>query len=361
MERRCSRKLGWTNLRLAAFAGTAFGVAVFAASLPSIAQNGQEIKNEDGSMFMEEVDTPKKKTKQAPAPQVDFGSLGVPVDPKGRIVPLIEPEAGPVLQNSSRMEIDYSPRTILVPGAYSPAPLYGTPGVNSAFANPYAPGFSPYGFRPYGAYGPGAYGPGAYGPYGPGAYGPGAFGRPGAYGGLYNSLFPFGGPGVYGATGGLGLGLGLGGYGGPGGLGYGGPGYYGGLGFANPGFYAPGAFGAPRMFGVPYGGYGVPAAGMPGSYPLPWNPQLNGTFAVPLGIPWSYSASSDDPSSQQSNYQSSGSYWNGFPSASVWSPNWRSPFSGSLFAPSITQFQQQGSIKSFFPKSLDGDDDQKTK
>ncbi|MBX9686224.1 MAG: hypothetical protein K2X27_05950, partial [Candidatus Obscuribacterales bacterium] len=161
--------------------------------------------------------------RKAPLPKPDFAGLGVPVDPKGRIIPLIQPESGPVLQNSSRMEIDYTPPSVNVP--YN---IYG----------------APYAYRPI--------------------------------------LTPWG----------------------------------------------------PRM------------------QPL-YMPAYSGIMNVPLGLPRYFSSDSENPQSQDAQYQFSGSYYNGFPSASVWSPGWRSPFRGGLYIPSTTEFQNTGKIQSFFPKNMD--------
>lgn len=252
---------------------------------------GQQIKTEGGGLFMEEVPQKTKPKKAAPKPEIDFGSLGVPVDPKGRIVPLIQPGSGPVLQNSSRLEVEYTPPTIYVPYSnyYRPGPMpYLSPlpypnygyGYGSPYANPY---YRPY--RPYSPQSP------------------------------FSTVSPFGTPPIGG----------------------------------NPFNYGPYPYSVP----FPYGG-------IPNPFYAPTYsnlPQYSGAFAVPLGMPSYFSSSSDDPAeNQQANYRFSGSYWNGLPSASIWSPGWRSPFGGSLFIPQITQFQQQGSVRAIFPKSLDGTD-----
>ena len=112
----------------------------------------QVIRGESGSIFMEEVPEQRKtpKPKSIDMNQFDLQSLGVPVDPKGRIVPLIQPESGPVLNNSSRMTVEYMPRQVYVP-VYSP---YSVPlgyGVNrSPYGNYAAPIFGNplYGYVP---------------------------------------------------------------------------------------------------------------------------------------------------------------------------------------------------------------------
>lgn len=206
---------------------------------------GQEIRGQDGSLFMEEVEGNQKKPSKkqtSPEKQIDFSSLGVPVDPKGRIIPLIQPGAGPVMRNFSRLELEYTPPAVYVPYYFGNYPSY-------------------YPYSPY----------------------------------------------------------------------YGYPGYAG-----YPGYYNP---------------YN--------SFRSPWyQPNFAGYFAMPTGIPRYYSSSSslDDPN-QELNYNFSGKYLQALPSASVWSPSWRSPLGGSVWLPGITQFNQTGSIRSFFPKELNESND----
>lgn len=184
----------------------------------------QEIRNDDGSMFMEEVPEQRKQPKNTKQrPRIDFESLGVPVDGKGRIVPLIQRESGPVLRNSSRFEIEYTPPAVYVPY---------------------------FNYRPY------AYTP-VYTPHGGYSYG-----------------------------------------------------------WAQPWFY----------------------------------PQYQGALALPLGIPRYYTSSSDDPNPV--DFNSSEKYWQALPSASVWSPSWRSPWGSRLWLPGTVERQQEGSIRSFFPNEL---------
>lgn len=146
MERSSSSRLGGTNIEMVSTpAGTAqlchsipYIVALVVALVvigPATAQNGQgqEIKNEDGSLFMEEVAQPRKNKPKPATPALDYSSLGVPVDQSGRIVPLIQPGAGRVLQNFSRTEIEYTPPTMYVP-YYTFAGPYG-----------YAPASTPWG------------------------------------------------------------------------------------------------------------------------------------------------------------------------------------------------------------------------
>lgn len=174
---------------------------------------------------MEEVPEKRKNPRvQTPPAEMrnDFSSLGVPVDPNGRIVPIIQPSSGPVLPNFSRTEIEYTPPTVYVP--------------NYSFTGPY--GYAPY--------------------------------------------------------------------------------------------YSP------------LGAIAVPL----------YRPQYNGALAVPLGIPRYFSSDSVEPSSQQANFNFSGKYYNYAPPSSVWSPTWNSPWGRGYLSPSITQFQQQGSIRAIFPPGL---------
>ena len=197
---------------------------------PANAQSGQQsqghtIKTDDGGLFMEEVPeqrkTPRLKT-PGPDQRFDFGSLGVPVDAQGKIIPIIQPTNGGVLPNFSRTEIEYTAPTVYVP-YYS-------------FAGPY--GYAPY-----------------YSPF--------------------------------------------------------------------------------------------------GNYPVPvYRPQYQGALAVPLGIPRYFSSDSADPASQQAAFNFSGKYYNYGAPSSIWSPAWNSPWGRGYLTPSITQFQQQGSIRSFFPQNL---------
>jgi len=170
MERSCSNKLGGTGLSIliSAFILLSTGNAALAqqavqdkggapfmeevndgkspvwhttGSAPA-KPAGQEIKTESGSMFMEEVPQ-KKKPKAAPRPNIDMSSVGVSVDPSGKIIPLLQPGgAPPVMPNGSRTEIDYTPRTMYVP--YS---TYNGP-------TGYVPRRTPYGTVPVPYYQP---------------------------------------------------------------------------------------------------------------------------------------------------------------------------------------------------------------
>lgn len=94
-------------------------------STPSSAQkenkggtSKQTINTESGSVFMEEVPQTKKSAAPKRVP-IDLSGLGIPVDPKGRIIPLISPESGPVMRNFSKLELEYTPPAVYVP-MYSP-------------------------------------------------------------------------------------------------------------------------------------------------------------------------------------------------------------------------------------------------
>lgn len=77
------------------------------------------IKGSDGSMFMEEVAPPpsQKKAPEKPKPAIDLSTLGVPVDPQGRIVPLIDPSS-PVQQQYSRTSAYNEPWYNFMPQQY---------------------------------------------------------------------------------------------------------------------------------------------------------------------------------------------------------------------------------------------------
>ncbi len=95
-------------------------------------------------MFMEET-TP---TPQAPKPariQMDLSNLGVPVDPKGHIVPIIDRDApGGVRQNYSNLEVYSEPAW-----NFLPAPVYNSYGQPMNFYPQANYPMSPYGM-PYG-------------------------------------------------------------------------------------------------------------------------------------------------------------------------------------------------------------------
>lgn len=102
----------------------------------------QTIRSSGGDIFMEEVPQAKPKTRKKQPQIMDYSSLGVPVDPEGNIVPLIDKFGGPVRQNFSQTEVYWTPPTVYTPvypyrqpiwnpyygyGAYppmAPAPYY---------------------------------------------------------------------------------------------------------------------------------------------------------------------------------------------------------------------------------------------
>jgi len=116
----------------------------FAGSPPSAQDKPQateEIKDNAGDTFMEEIPTEKSAAQKAAPKQIlpDLTSIGVPVDPHGHILPLKNVEAGPVLPLYSRMEQTVEP-------IYQGVPLWGYPyggmpayGWNPYFNRPFAP------------------------------------------------------------------------------------------------------------------------------------------------------------------------------------------------------------------------------
>jgi len=134
----------------------------------------EEIKDETGSTFMEEVPSQSSSSAKMPQPKIvpDLTRIDVPVDPNGKIVPLKNTETGPVLPFYSRMEQSFQP-------LYQPVPVWGYPygGMPIYGLNPY--GFGRYAPRPSMGIG---FGGGAFrfglgtttAPYFPGPYGVGA-------------------------------------------------------------------------------------------------------------------------------------------------------------------------------------------
>jgi hypothetical protein len=134
---------------------TAFSPKVLADSSATtdkqVSNSDQTVKSTDGNVFMEELPTPVKKPE---TPQVrvrpDLRSLGVPVDPNGNIVPLINKETGPVLPFYSQTEQTFEP--IYQNGypqfGYPITPYgYGPYRVAPGFARPFGWG-APYGYAP---------------------------------------------------------------------------------------------------------------------------------------------------------------------------------------------------------------------
>lgn len=91
------------------------------AAAPSSAQTidggaGQEIKDESGAIFMEEIKASQKAggrasgDDRAPGPvPPDLSELGVKIDASGKIVPLIERQGGPVMPQLSEMSMYHEP------------------------------------------------------------------------------------------------------------------------------------------------------------------------------------------------------------------------------------------------------------
>lgn len=171
---------------------------------------GQDIKDESGNTFMEET-TPTPPPAASKPLTVDLSRVGVPVDPKGRIVPLIDRDApGGVRQNFSNLQIFSEPGISIVPSPYLAPGFAGYPpfATGSPFAAitpfgvpgapmyyPYGPGiginlgknfrlnlprpmpygYSPYGYSPYG-YSPFGSSPFGYSPFGYSSYGSSPYG-----------------------------------------------------------------------------------------------------------------------------------------------------------------------------------------
>lgn len=264
---------------------------------------GQVIRSDAGSVFMEELPSQKKKPAQTKMPAIDFSSLGVPVDPKGRIVPIIQPETGPVLRNSSRIEVEYTPPAVYVP-YYSP------------FMAPYSfPQSTPYGVIPRTVYSNPLYG-----------YFPVPLGLPQYFSSSTDDQQPFSynnsgtfynypyGPGNYSYQ--------------PSALPF--------IGRGGGGLFSPFGASSPYTTVAPFGGS-----------PFSYFPSLGGAG---MGMPYS------------GVYPYSGGL--GMPplagaGPSVWSPRWRAPWraplGSSFYLPQVTQFQQQGSVTPLFPSKLDDD------
>jgi hypothetical protein len=259
---------------------------LLATSAQNAGAAGQEIKDDSGGMFMEETTPTPPAGSQPKSIPIDLSNVGVPTDPHGHIVPMIDRDApGGVRQNFSNLEVYSEPpiNFIQTPGFNSfgqpfnafapPVPLMPPPytgvGLNlgrNFRLNLAVPnyGYGPWGGSPYGGFG---FGP--FGGYPYGGIGTGPWGGASPYGGFGNApvvgAAPFGIPGAPfgGATAPFGYGYppyGLGGFGGP--IGY--PGFGGGLGFGGP-FSYPGfggglGFGGPFMYSSPFG-YGGPLGG----------------------------------------------------------------------------------------------------
>lgn len=105
-------KHGAYSLFLAAMALSISAQPVFADEPPMV------INSNDGSLFMEEVETPKqKKPPERPKPVIDLSTVGVPVDQQGRIVPLID-RSSPVQQQYSKLSAYNEPWYNFLPQQY---------------------------------------------------------------------------------------------------------------------------------------------------------------------------------------------------------------------------------------------------
>jgi hypothetical protein len=109
----------------------------------------QTIKDETGSIFMEETTKPQPQPKK-PNGQINLQDVGVQVDSQGKIIPLLNPGAPPVQKMGSKTEA-YT--EYFVPTPYGSVPIYGS---GFPWTQPYVPGFYPGyypGFGlPYGGY-----------------------------------------------------------------------------------------------------------------------------------------------------------------------------------------------------------------
>lgn len=239
---------------------------------------GQDIKSESGGMFMEET-TPTPPVVPKKNIPIDLSNVGVPVDPSGHIVPMIDRNApGGVRQNYSNLEVYSEPAYNFIPAPLfnqfgQPYNFSGVPGVPYGGPYPYG-GFGGYrGYGGFGGYGgypynsgiginlgrnfrlnlatPNPYGYGPYGGFGGGFSG--GFGSP--FGSPYGYNVPFGG-GFAGATpfGVPGAGSGFGAPFGTPGIGFGGPFGGGPFGYGNPYGATPLLYSSPFGYGSPYGG-----------------------------------------------------------------------------------------------------------
>lgn len=121
---------------------------------------GQVIREDGGGIFMEELSpspTGGGRTRSNQQPwnpgYQDLGNVGVKIDSRGKIIPLIQKQGGPVMPEFSETTVYDEPWWMFAP------PIYATP-------------FSPWGV-PYGSVWRGPFAssgfPSALGPYYPGA------------------------------------------------------------------------------------------------------------------------------------------------------------------------------------------------
>jgi hypothetical protein len=110
--------------------------------------SGQVLNDTNGNTFMEEIPSSRPKQQQRAQEKLvpDLSTVGVPVNPNGNIVPLINKSAGPVLPFYSQFETSVEPLW-----QFSPMYPYGYPAYPGVYfgRSPY-PVYSYYGrTRPY--------------------------------------------------------------------------------------------------------------------------------------------------------------------------------------------------------------------
>ncbi|HEY9678360.1 MAG TPA: hypothetical protein V6C76_10145 [Drouetiella sp.] len=115
---------------------------------------GQDIVGETGQMFMEETTPPPPAASQQKRVPIDLSNVGVPVDERGRIVPLIDRSSPDgVRRNFSNFESYSTPALISLPpniylqpyNMYSNVP-YGAAGYPPPYGRYGIPYGSPYGY-----------------------------------------------------------------------------------------------------------------------------------------------------------------------------------------------------------------------
>jgi hypothetical protein len=85
-------------------------------------QPSEEVKDQSGDTFMQEIPSDNSARDKMPKPKIlpDLSRINVPVDPNGQIVPLKNSETGPVLPFYSRIEQTVEP-------LYQPLPVWNYP------------------------------------------------------------------------------------------------------------------------------------------------------------------------------------------------------------------------------------------
>ncbi len=159
----------------------------------------QDVEDEKGNVFMEEVVDDKQAAKQRqlqereqhpkldrhPLTPEEASRLGIQITPQGQIIPLINRNGPPVKQYGTTFTSTFEPWWTFIPRTPWGTPLYANPfigaplmnrgNMNNVVPTPYGPGVA---YGPGAAYGPGlAYGPGApyaagWNPFGPRLYSP---------------------------------------------------------------------------------------------------------------------------------------------------------------------------------------------